>query len=130
MNETRIIGGAGDDSIAKGGPLPDHVAWKPQSAVCVNLVSGGYPGRYPTGVAIDGVESAARGDVQVFHAGTAERDGRLVTAGGRVLGVTATGRDVRDATLCAYDAAARIKFDGVHYRRDIAAKAIDRREGA
>ena len=116
-------------AAAKGAPLPDHVAWKPQPAVCVNLVSGGYPGRYPTGLAIDGVETAA-GDVQVFHAGTAERDGRLVTAGGRVLGVTATGRDVRDATGRAYDAVARIRFDGMHYRRDIARKAIDRREGA
>ncbi len=117
-------------AAAKGGSLPDHVAWRPRPAVCVNLVSGGYPGRYPTGLAIDGVETGAPGDVQVFHAGTAERDGRLVTAGGRVLGVTATGRDVRDATSRAYDAVARIRFDGMHYRRDIAAKAIDRREGA
>jgi len=95
-----------------------------QIAVCVNLVSGGYPGRYPTGLTIAGVESVALDGVQVFHAGTAERDGRLVTAGGRVLGVTANGRDVRDAMARAYAAAARITFDGLHYRRDIGYRAI------
>src|SRR5207245_1652320 len=83
-------------------PRSARGAWKPEAAVCVNLVSGGYPGRYPTGLTIAGVESVALDGVQVFHAGTAERDGRLVTAGGRVLGVTANGRDVRDAMARAY----------------------------
>ena len=111
-------------AAANGAPLPARVAWKPEAAVCVNLVSGGYPGRYPTGLTIAGVESVALDGVQVFHAGTAERDGRLVTAGGRVLGVTANGRDVRDAMARAYAAAARITFDGLHYRRDIGYRAI------
>ena len=111
-------------AAANGAPLPARVAWKPEAAVCVNLVSGGYPGRYPTGLTIAGVESAALDGVHVFHAGTAERDGRLVTAGGRVLGVTANGRDVRDAMARAYAAAARITFDGLHYRRDIGYRAI------
>ncbi|PYM97408.1 MAG: phosphoribosylamine--glycine ligase [Candidatus Rokuibacteriota bacterium] len=111
-------------AAANGAPLPARVAWKPEAAVCVNLVSGGYPGRYPTGLTIAGVESAALDGVHVFHAGTAERDGRLVTAGGRVLGVTANGRDVRDAMARAYAAAARITFDGLHYRRDIGYRGI------
>src|SRR5262245_4256005 len=109
---------------AKGAPVPSRIAWKPEPAVCVNLVSGGYPGRYPTGLAIAGIENAAVDGVQVFHAGTTERDGRLVTAGGRVLGVTATGRDVRDAVARAYAAATKITFEGMHYRRDIGYRAI------
>ena len=111
-------------AAANGAPLPSRIAWKSEPAVCVNLVSGGYPGRYPTGLAIAGMESAAVDGVHVFHAGTAERDGRLVTAGGRVLGVTATGRNVRDAVARAYAAAAKITFEGVHYRRDIGYRAI------
>jgi phosphoribosylamine--glycine ligase len=111
-------------AAAKGAALPARVAWKPDPAVCVNLVSGGYPGRYATGLSIAGVESAALDGVHVFHAGTAERDGRLVTAGGRVLGVTATGRDVRDAIARAYAAVGTITFEGVHYRRDIGYRAI------
>jgi len=111
-------------AAANGTSLPARIAWTPEPAVCVNLVSGGYPGRYPTGLAIAGMESAAVDGVHVFHAGTAERDGRLVTAGGRVLGVTATGRDVRDAIARAYAAAAKITFEGMHYRRDIGYRAI------
>jgi len=96
--------------------------------VCVVLASGGYPGEYPTGLPIDGIERAeSRPGVTVFHAGTALRGGRLTTAGGRVLGVTALGADIGAAVAQAYAAAADIRFDGVHYRRDIGHHALRRR---
>jgi phosphoribosylamine--glycine ligase len=86
--------------------------------VCV--ASGGYPGKYPTGLAIEGVEAAeAEHGVQVFHAGTAMREGRLVTAGGRVLGVTAAADTLDRAIATAYAAIGEISFDGMHYRKDI-----------
>ena len=89
------------------------------------MASGGYPGEYGKGKEITGVERAeAAGDVTVFHAGTREENGRLLTAGGRVLGVTATGGDVRAAREKAYAAAREIRFDGAHFRQDIAAKAL------
>jgi phosphoribosylamine--glycine ligase len=107
-------------SAARGDRLPERVAWTPEAAVCVVLASGGYPGAYRTGLPVEGIEAAERVEgVRVFHAGTARRDGRLVTAGGRVLGVTATAPDHAEAIERAYEAAARIRFDGVHYRRDI-----------
>jgi phosphoribosylamine---glycine ligase len=89
----------------------------------VVLASDGYPGSYPKGLPITGVEeAAAREGVQVFHAGTARGDdGGLVTAGGRVLNVTARGTDVADARARAYDAVAAIRWDGMHHRTDIAA---------
>ena len=94
-------------------------------AVCVNLASGGYPGPYTTGLPIDGIEAAeAREGVRVFHAGTAERDGTLVTAGGRVLGVTATAADLRTAVARAYAAVGDITFKGMHFRRDIGKKGL------
>jgi phosphoribosylamine---glycine ligase len=94
-------------------------------SVCVAIASGGYPGRYATGIEITGIGAAeAVPGVQVFHAGTAIREGRLVTAGGRVLGVTATGADLPAAIARAYYAARRIHFDGMHYRRDIGRRAL------
>jgi phosphoribosylamine--glycine ligase len=112
-------------AAARGEPLPPEVRWRPDAAVCVTLASGGYPGAYATGHAITGLESAAGVEgVSVFHAGTAERDGRLVTAGGRVLGVTATASSIRAAIERAYDAIGRIHFEGMHYRRDIGRRAI------
>jgi phosphoribosylamine--glycine ligase len=114
-------------AAARGEALPARVQWRPEAAVCVNLVSGGYPGRYATGQPIEGVERAAAVEgVRVFHAGTARRDGRLVTAGGRVLSVTATAPRLAEAVRRAYAAAACISFDGVHYRRDIARRALER----
>ncbi|MCL6639748.1 MAG: phosphoribosylamine--glycine ligase [Candidatus Rokubacteria bacterium] len=116
-------------AAARGESLPARVRWRAESAVCVNLVSGGYPGRYPTGLPIEGVERAEAVDgVRVFHAGTAEREGRLVTAGGRVLSVTATAPRLAEAVRRAYAAAACISFEGVHYRRDIARRALERPE--
>ena len=107
------------DAAARGASLAAPPAIS-RAAVCVVVASGGYPERYPTGVSIDGIEDAERvPGVVVFHAGTALRDGRLVTAGGRVLGVTATAASVDAAIDSAYAAAARVRFDGMHYRRDI-----------
>jgi phosphoribosylamine--glycine ligase len=104
--------------------------WKAHAAVCVVLASGGYPGEYSGGFPIDGVESAeAIPDVMVFHAGTAERGGRLVTRGGRVLGVTALGRDLAAARERAYEAVARIRWEGMHARSDIALDALVRTTG-
>jgi phosphoribosylamine--glycine ligase len=90
--------------------------------VSVVVASGGYPGAYESGVPIDGVEDAEQ-DAVVFHAGTATRDGRLVSAGGRVLNVAARGADIASARARAYDAVSRIRLDGMHFRRDIAASA-------
>jgi phosphoribosylamine--glycine ligase len=114
-------------AAARGEPLPTEVRWRRESAVCVTLASGGYPGRYATGVPVTGLEAAARvAGVRIFHAGTAERAGGLVTAGGRVLGVTATGAGLDQAIERAYAAVERIHFEGMHYRRDIGRRAVTR----
>jgi phosphoribosylamine---glycine ligase len=99
------------------------VSWDPRACVTVVLAAGGYPGSYRTGVEVEGLEaSAADAGVQLFHAGTGlDRAGRVRTTGGRVMGVTALGDDLEDARARAYKAAELIRFDGVHYRRDIAA---------
>jgi phosphoribosylamine--glycine ligase len=90
------------------------------------MASPGYPGSYPKGLPIQGLDVAARiSGVKVFHAGTAQKDGEIVTNGGRVLGVTATGPNLRSARDLAYKAADQIQFEGVHMRRDIAAKYVD-----
>jgi phosphoribosylamine--glycine ligase len=99
------------------GAEPD---WDPRAAVCVVLASRGYPGSATTGDAIAGLDALPAG-AEVFHAGTAERDGAIVTAGGRVLGVTALGADRAAARAAAYAAADVISFDGRQLRRDIAA---------
>ncbi|HKZ07753.1 MAG TPA: phosphoribosylamine--glycine ligase [Methylomirabilota bacterium] len=114
-------------AVAQGGGIPATVPWRPDASVCVVMASGGYPGVYETGRPIAGVEDAeALPGVTVFHAGTARRDGTLVTAGGRVLAVQALGHDVRSAVDTAYAAVARIRFEGAHYRRDIARRALAR----
>lgn len=101
--------------------------WDERAAVCVVMVSGGYPGDYQKGKVITGLEEAARmKDVVVFHAGTAKKDGEIVTAGGRVLGVTALGATVKEAQATAYEAVGKITFDDAYYRRDIAEKALKR----
>ena len=99
--------------------------WDSRPAVCVVMASGGYPGDYEKGKVITGIGQAEQlKDVVVFHAGTAMKDGSLVTAGGRVLGVTAVGGTIADAKKQAYEAVGRINFEGARYRRDIADKAI------
>jgi phosphoribosylamine--glycine ligase len=94
-------------------------------AVCVVMASGGYPGEYRKGLEITGIEEAdALPDVKVFHAGTGMLGGKLVNTGGRVLGVTALGDTVADAQKRAYEAVAKIHWEGAFYRHDIASKAI------
>lgn len=99
--------------------------WDERPAVCVVMASGGYPGDYEKGKIITGISEAEQlKDVVVFHAGTAMKGDKLVTAGGRVLGVTAIGATIADAKKQAYEAVGKISFEGAHYRRDIADKAI------
>ena len=101
--------------------------WSPDSAVCVVLASGGYPSAYEAGKRIIGLEQAEKIDgVKVFHAGTSGRDGGFYTSGGRVLGVTAQAADLPKAVNAAYQAVSTIGFDGVHFRKDIAARALKR----
>jgi phosphoribosylamine---glycine ligase len=101
------------------------LAWSPLASVCVVMASGGYPGTYARGKVISGLDAAdALPDTKVFHAGTALADGRFVTSGGRVLGVTALGRDLRAARDAAYAAVERIHFEGAQYRRDIGHRAL------
>ena len=100
--------------------------WTDAACVGVVLASGGYPGPVQTGKPISGLADAAGlPDVHVFHAGTVARDGRVVTAGGRVLTVTALGKDHDEARNRAYEACSRISFDGMTYRTDIAAGATE-----
>ena len=99
--------------------------WQDDATICVVMASGGYPGDYEKGKVITGIDDAdAVEGVKVFHAGTAEKDGKIVTAGGRVLGVTARGKDIPQAIERAYEACALIKWEGVQYRKDIGAKAM------
>jgi phosphoribosylamine--glycine ligase len=101
--------------------------WSSDSAVCVVLASGGYPGAYEAGKKIIGLEQAAKIDsVKVFHAGTSGRDGGFYTSGGRVLGVTARAADLPKAVNAAYQAVSTIGFEGIHFRKDIAARALKR----
>jgi phosphoribosylamine---glycine ligase len=100
--------------------------WRREACVTVVVVSAGYPGRYETGFAIDGLREAALVEgALVFHAGTEEREGRVVTAGGRVLAVSALGADASEARDRAYEACSRIRFEGMRYRRDIARRAAE-----
>jgi phosphoribosylamine--glycine ligase len=99
--------------------------WSPDASVCVVAAAGGYPDSYESGKKITGLEEAAKVEgVKVFHAGTSRRDGDFYTAGGRVLGVTARGADLETAVGRAYAAAEKIRFEGMHYRKDIAARAL------
>jgi phosphoribosylamine--glycine ligase len=99
--------------------------WQDDATICVVMASGGYPGEYEKGKIITGIDDADTVDgVKVFHAGTAEKDGKIVTAGGRVLGVTARGKDIPQAIERAYEACGLITWEGVQYRKDIGAKAF------
>ena len=103
----------------------EKLHWKKESAVCVVIASGGYPGAYEKGVTITGLDQAAQmRDIKVFHAGTALKNGQVVTNGGRVLGVTALGMDLAAARNHAYEAIEKIAFQNAHFRKDIAAKAL------
>ena len=114
-------------ACANGTLTPDLVEWSDKAAVCVVMASGGYPASYKKGIPITGLKAAnAMDDVVVFHAGTREEDGKILTNGGRVQGVTAVADDIPSAQQKAYDAVDKIHFDGAHYRQDIAWRALRR----
>ena len=114
-------------AVAGGDLSGVEIEWHDKAAVCVVMASQGYPGDYRKGDEISGLAEASRiDDLFVFHAGTKARDGRIVTSGGRVLGVTALGDTVQDAIDRAYRGVSAISWEGVHYRRDIGRKALNR----
>jgi phosphoribosylamine--glycine ligase len=99
--------------------------WSGDAAVCVVMASGGYPGTFEVGKKISGLDAGGAVEgVKVFHAGTSKRDGEFYSAGGRVLGVTARAADLETAVGRAYQACEKIRFEGAHYRRDIAGRAL------
>ena len=113
------------EASASGGLGSRELSWTPGSAVCVVMASAGYPGKYEKGKKISGLEQlGTSSNVKVFHAGTAAQGQDILTSGGRVLGVTAWAADLSAAREAAYAAVKQIHFDGAHYRRDIAAKAL------
>lgn len=111
------------EAILEGRLSEQPVKWKNEAAVCVVMAAAGYPGRYAKGMEITGFDQVPAG-VEVFHAGTALRDGQVVVTGGRVLGVTATGKDIPSAIDRAYQGVQAIHFEGAHYRKDIGKKAL------
>ncbi|SHJ38293.1 phosphoribosylamine--glycine ligase [Desulfofundulus thermosubterraneus] len=111
------------EAVLSGRLAEKEIRWRPGAAVCVVLASAGYPGPYRKGYPISGLDRVPP-DVMVFHAGTALEDGRVVTAGGRVLGVTAAAGTIAAAIEKAYAAVEQIHFEGMHYRRDIGRKAL------
>ena len=112
-------------AAARGSLTVDRLEWSPEPATCVVMASEGYPGPIRTGDAIDGIESVNNGAV-VFHAGTKREGDKPVTAGGRVLGVTAAGCDLAASIEAAYAAVGKIHFAGMHYRKDIGARGLRR----
>lgn len=110
------------------GKLSDmEIRWKPEASVCVVLAAKGYPGKYENGKVIKGLnELKTHEDIVVFHAGTSFDNNDIVTSGGRVLGVTSIGRDIEDARDKVYNAIKDIYFDGMHYRKDVADRALRR----
>ncbi|AEF94599.1 Phosphoribosylamine--glycine ligase [Desulfotomaculum nigrificans CO-1-SRB] len=117
------------EAILEGRLASQPVTWKNGAAVCVVMAAQGYPGNYERGQEIKGLNNLPSG-IEVFHAGTALKDGKIVTDGGRVLGVTAVGTDIADAIKKAYQGVAAIHFAGAHYRTDIGQKALEKLKGA
>jgi phosphoribosylamine--glycine ligase len=102
--------------------------WTPGASACVVASSAGYPGSYKTGFPIAGLDDAAQVEgVEIFHSGSSQKDGQILTAGGRVLGVTAAASSLEEALGRAYEAMAKIHFDGIYYRRDIGHRALRRK---
>ncbi len=115
------------EACADGTLKEELISWKDDPCVSIVMAAGGYPGSYEKGKVITGLEQAnALDNVIVFHAGTKEDDGNIVTSGGRVLGVTALGKDLQTAVKQAYAAVSEINFEKAQYRTDIAAKAMNR----
>lgn len=114
------------EAVLQGRLAQIPISWKPGAAVCVVMASGGYPGAYEKGKEISGLDKAAGlENVMVFHSGTALRNGKIVTDGGRVLGVTGLGKSVAAAIDAAYAGVREIYFAGAHYRKDIGARALE-----
>ena len=114
------------EAILAGKLSKMDIKWKPESAVCVVMASGGYPGNYAKGREITGLEKAAgHKNVLVFHSGTSLKNGKIITDGGRVLGVTGLGSVIAAAIDNAYAGVREISFEGAHYRRDIGARALE-----
>ena len=116
------------DACAHGRLAEIDLAWKPGAAACVVMASEGYPGAFPKGRPISGLDGSVE-DAYVFHAGTTEREGQVVTAGGRVLAVSGWGSDIAAALARAYAAVSGVSFDGAHFRRDIGWRALKADEG-
>jgi phosphoribosylamine--glycine ligase len=113
------------EACVEGRLAESTLRWSRGASVCVVASSGGYPGSYKTGLPITGLGAAAQvPGVQVFHAGTAQVGGQMITAGGRVLGVTAAADTLGEALARAYQAMGEIEFEGIYYRRDIAHRAL------
>ena len=118
-------------SVINGCLSEQQIEWHENHTACVVMAAGGYPGRYEKGEIIAGLDDAAQpADVYVFHAGTAQKDGKTVTSGGRVLAVTGWGSSLTEALQKAYGAVEKISFPGAHYRKDIGRKALDREKPA
>ncbi|MCF8025141.1 MAG: phosphoribosylamine--glycine ligase [Desulfobacteraceae bacterium] len=115
-------------AVVEGGLENCKLDIDPRAAVCVVMAARGYPGSYSKGMEIKGVNNVKRmKDVEVFHAGTANKNGAFVTAGGRVLGITALGNDIEKAVSRVYEAAGKISWQGEHYRTDIGKKALEKK---
>jgi phosphoribosylamine--glycine ligase len=114
------------DACVDGRLAETPLRWSSGASACVVASSGGYPGSYKTSLPITGLAAAAQvPGVEVFHAGTALRNGQMLTAGGRVLGVTAAADSLSEALARAYQAMAEITFEGMYYRRDIGHRATE-----
>ncbi len=112
------------EAINNGTLAELDIEWADEACACVIAASGGYPKSYPKGIEITGLENGQKDGVIVYHAGTVIKDGKLVTSGGRVLGVTALGSDLQQALDKAYAALGEIHFDNMHFRHDIGKKAL------
>jgi phosphoribosylamine--glycine ligase len=115
------------EATIDGNLAEQEVKWEDRASVCVVIASGGYPGSYEKGKVVSGLQEAAKvRDTVVFHAGTTLKEGKVVTNGGRVLGVTALGSGIQEAIQRAYEAVAKISWEGAYYRKDIGQKALQR----
>ena len=110
------------NAIIDGNLAKIKIEWDGQAAVCVCMASGGYPEKYEKGFEINGLNNINSGEIFVYHAGTAIKDNKIVTNGGRVLGITARGDNIKEAAEKAYSAIKNISFKGAHYRTDIGVK--------
>jgi len=111
-------------ATATGDLAGEKLEWDEEEYVCVVLASGGYPGKYEKDKVITGIKDAEKEGALIFHAGTKLKSGKVVTSGGRVLNVVASGKNIKEAITNVYKAVKKIKFEGMHYRRDIAARGV------